>query len=320
MRLIRSAVLVSTAAAALLYATQPSEAASLTEVTGFGTNPGNLQMFRYVPDNLPAGRPLVLAIHGCSQSAAAYDNENGWTKWADANSFALVLPQQKSPNNPGKCFNWWLSADSARTGGEAQSMAQMVAWMQTTYGTDASKVFVTGLSAGGAMTNVMLATYPDVFSAGAVVAGVPYKCATSAQGTSACNNGTVNLTPVQWGDKVRAAFAWGGAYPRVSVWHGSADATVSPVNLTETMEQWTNVNGVDQTADVTDTVLGYPHNVYNDAGGAARVETHSITGMGHGQPIDPGTGANQCGVAVGYNLDANICGSYWIGKWFGINP
>lgn len=320
MRLVRLLALAALTATALVVAAPASSAAGLTEVTGFGTNPGNLQMFTYVPTGMPTGRPLVVALHGCTQSAAAYDDETGWVKWADTYGFALVLPQQRTPNNPSKCFNWWLSADSARTGGEAQSVAQMVAWMKTTYGSDASRVFVTGLSAGGAMTNVMLATYPDVFAAGAVVAGVPYKCATTAAQTSACNNGTVNLTPTQWGDKVRAAFSWGGPYPRVAVWHGSADATVSPVNLTEIMEQWTNVNGVDQTADVTDTVAGYPHNVYKDAGGTARVETYSITGMGHGQPIDPGTGATQCGTATGYNLDANICASYYIATWFGIAP
>lgn len=319
MRLVRLLMLAGLTAATLVLAPS-SSAAGLTEVTGFGSNPGNLQMFTYVPTGMPTGRPLVVALHGCSQSAAAYDAETGWAKWADTYGFALVLPQQKNPNNPGKCFNWWLSADSARTGGEAQSVAQMVAWMKTTYGSDASRVFVTGLSAGGAMTNVMLATYPDVFAGGAVVAGVPYKCATSAAGTSACNNGTVNLTPTQWGDKVRAAFAWGGPYPRVAVWHGSADATVAPMNLTEIMEQWTNVNGVDQTADTTDTVAGYPHSIYKDAGGAARVETYSITGMGHGQPIDPGAGATQCGTATGYNLDVNICASYYISTWFGIAP
>jgi poly(3-hydroxybutyrate) depolymerase len=90
------------------------------------------------------------------------------------------------------------------------------------------------------------------------------------------------------------------------------------MNMTETMEQWTNVNGIDQTADTTDTVGGYPHNVYKDGGGTARVETYSITGMGHGQPIDPGTGATQCGVATGYKLDVNLCASYYISTWFGI--
>jgi poly(hydroxyalkanoate) depolymerase family esterase len=319
MRLIRLAVVTATAAA-LLVGVQPSSAATLTEVTSFGSNPGNLQMFTYVPTGMPTGKPLVVVLHGCTQSAASMDTETGWAKWADTYGFALVLPQQRTPNNPSRCFNWWLSADSSRTGGEAESVNSMVSWMKTTYGSDASKVFVTGLSAGAAMANVMLATYPDVYAAGAPVAGVPYRCATTAAQTSACNNGTTNLTPTQWGDKVRAAFAWGGAYPRVSIWHGTADTTVSPLMMTETMEQWTNANGIDQTADVSNTVAGFPHNVYNDAGGNARVETYSITGMGHGYPVDPGTGAAQCGTATGYNLDVNLCASYSIGQWFGIIP
>ena len=321
MRSIRFGVLISLAAATLVVGAQSSSAAGLTEVTGFGTNPGNLQMFTYIPTGLATNRPIVVALHGCTQSAAAYDAETGWTKWADTYQFALVLPQQKHANNPTLCFTNWLPGDQARGGGEALSIKQMTDWVKTTYGSDASRVYVTGLSAGAAMTNVMLAAYPDVFSAGAPVAGVPYKCATTAPQATACNNGSTNLTPAQWGDKVRAAFpSWTGPWPRVSIWHGTADTTVAPMNMTETMEQWTNVNGIDQTADTTDTVAGYPHNVYKDAGGTARVETYSITGMGHGQPIDPGTGATQCGTATGYNLDVNICASYYISTWFGIAP
>jgi poly(hydroxyalkanoate) depolymerase family esterase len=303
---------------ALTFTTQSSQAATLTEVTGFGSNPGNLRMFVYVPTGLATNRPLVVALHGCSQTAASYDNETGWTKWADAYGFALVLPQQQNSNNAGKCFNWFLPADQTRDSGEPLSVKQMVDWMKTTYGSDAGRVFVTGLSAGGAMTTDMLGTYPDVFAGGAVVAGVPFKCASSATETTACNNGTNNLTPAQWGDKVRGASSWTGPWPRVSVWHGTADAKVAPMNLTEIMEQWTNVHGIDQTADTTDTVAGYPHNVYKNGSGTALVETYSITGMGHGQPVDPGTGATQCGVATGYNLDVNICASYYISTWFGI--
>ncbi|WP_244283107.1 PHB depolymerase family esterase [Streptomyces flavidovirens] len=91
-----------------------ARAAALTEVTGFGTNPGNLRMFRYVPDGLPAGRPLVVAMHGCTQSAAAFDAETGWTAMADRWGFALLLPQQQSGNNPNACFNWFEPADIKR--------------------------------------------------------------------------------------------------------------------------------------------------------------------------------------------------------------
>lgn len=305
---------------ALLGCAQTSHAAGLTQVTSFGSNPGNLQMFAYVPTGLPAGRPLVVALHGCGMTAANYDDETGWTKWADAHQFALVLPQQQFGNNHSKCFNWWLPGDFTRGQGEVLSVKQMVDYAVTTYGSDSTKTFVTGLSAGGAMTSTMLGSYPDLFKAGAVVAGVPYKCATTAMQTTACNNGTKNLTPAQWGDLVRSSFGWTGPWPRVSLWHGTADLTVKPAIMNESMEQWTNVHGIDQTADVSDTVAGYPHNAYKDAGGNALVESYSITGMGHGQPVDPGTGATQCGNAITYSLDANICASYYIGKWFGIIP
>jgi poly(hydroxyalkanoate) depolymerase family esterase len=321
---MRKAVLARAIAAAGLavlmsaVATPRADATTLTQVTGFGSNPGNLLMYEYVPAGL-SNRPVVVALHGCSQSAAGYDDESGWTKWADQMQFALVLPQQQGTNNVSKCFEWWLPGDQSRDQGEALSIKQMVDWEIAHHSIDPSRVFVTGLSAGAAMTNVMLAAYPDVFKGGAPVAGVPYKCATNVPQTGGCNKGNVNKTPAQWGDLVRGASSWAGPWPRVSIWHGTTDATVNYANLNETMEQWTNVNGVDQTADTTDTVNGFPHKVYKDGGGNARVETYSLTGMGHGQPIDPGTGAQQCGVAAAYFLDVNICSSYYIALWFGVN-
>jgi poly(hydroxyalkanoate) depolymerase family esterase len=293
-------------------------AATLTQVASFGSNPGNIQMFEYVPANLAAGRPLVVVIHGCTQSAADMDDETGWTKWADQYGVALVFPQQQAANNGSKCWNFFVKSDYQRGAGEPLSIKQQVDWMVSHHGSDTSRIFVTGLSSGAAMTNVMLATYPDAFAAGAPLAGVPYKCATTVGSSLMCNGGTITKTPTQWGDLVRGAFSWSGAYPRVSIWHGTSDLTVNYGNLNETMEQWTNANGIDQTADVSDTVGGFPHKVYKDASGNARVETFSITGMGHGQPVDPGTGAAQCGSATGYNLDVNLCASYHIAQWFGL--
>ncbi|MFD7285282.1 PHB depolymerase family esterase [Streptomyces sp. NPDC059863] len=291
--------------------------ASLTEVTGFGTNPGNLRMFRYVPDGLPAGRPLVVAIHGCTQSAAAYDTETGWTKWADQWGFALLLPQQQSANNLNSCFNWFESGDIARGAGEALSIKQMTDRMKSDLGSDAARVYATGLSAGAAMTNVMLAAYPDVFAGGAPVAGLPYACATSVIGAYGCMNPGTNLSPAAWADKVRAAYpGYTGPRPTVSVWQGTADTTVVPANLTETVEQWTAVHGTDATPDATDTVAGYPHAVYRDGAGRDVVETYTLTGMGHGQPVDPGTGAEQCGTAGAYILDVGLCASYRIGLFW----
>ncbi len=304
---------------ALLCLLSASTAWAQVEVTGFGSNPGNLRMFKHVPTGLPAGVPMVVALHGCAQSASSYDNETGWQLFADRFRFALLLPQQQSANNSSSCFNWFENGDITRGQGEALSVRQMVDRMIADHGIAPSRVYVTGLSAGGAMTSVMLASYPDVFAGGAIIAGIPYRCGVGQSAAFSCMNPGSNLTPAQWGDKVRAASTWTGPWPIVSIWHGDADYTVRPMNLTESMEQWTNVHGVDQTADVTETIGGYPHRVYRDATGAARVETWAITGMGHGTPVDPGTGETQCGTAGAYILDVNLCSSYHIARFFGLD-
>ena len=305
--------------AALLALALSVPAFAQTEVTGFGSNPGNLRMFKYVPAGLPAGAPLVVALHGCAQSAASYDAETGWQLLADRWHFALLLPQQQSANNSSSCFNWFETGDTARGQGEALSIKQMVDRMITDHASASGRVYATGLSAGGAMTAVLLATYPDVFAGGAVLSGLPYRCATSQTNAFSCMNPGTDLTPTQWGDKVRAASSWNGPWPIVSIWHGDADYTVRPLNQTELMQQWTDVHGIDQTADVSDTVAGYPHKVYKDSSGAPRVETWTITGMGHGTPVDPGSGETQCGTAGAYILDVNICSSYYIARFWGLD-
>lgn len=290
-----------------------------TEVTGFGSNPGNLRMFKHVPAGLPANAPLVVALHGCAQSASGYDAEPGWQQLAERWKFALLLPQQQSANNASSCFNWFAPGDTARDQGEALSIKQMVDRMIADHASAPGRVYVTGLSAGGAMAATMLATYPDVFAGGAILSGLPHHCATSQSSAFGCMNPGTDLTPTQWGDKVRVSSTWTGPWPVVSIWHGDADYVVRPANATESMEQWTDVHGVDQTADMSDTVAGYPHHVYNDAAGNPRVETYSITGMGHGTPVDPGSGETQCGTAGAYILDANICSSYYIARFWGLD-
>jgi poly(hydroxyalkanoate) depolymerase family esterase len=292
----------------MVVAAPTASAASISEVTGFGTNPGNLKMFRYVPDGLPAGRPLVVVLHGCTQDAAGYGTASGWVQLADRYRFALLLPQQQTVNNSNKCFNWFNAGDISREAGEAGSIAQMTRRMVTD--NEPSRIYATGLSAGGAMTSVLLATYPEIFAGGGVVAGLPYGCATSAIDSFSCMNPGKNLTPQQWGDEVRAATSYRGPWPTVTIWHGTADYTVATANQRELVEQWTNVHGTDATADVSDTVAGYPHAVYRDGSGRAVVETHTVTGMGHGQPVDPGTGPQQCGTATSYVLDVNACAAY----------
>jgi poly(3-hydroxybutyrate) depolymerase len=145
-------------------------AAPLTEVAHFGSNPGNLRMFKYIPENGQASSPLVVALHGCQQSAAAYDDETGWTRFADQWGFALLLPQQREANNRSACFNWFQLADITRGQGEALSIKQMIDKMKADFAIDDGRIFAMGHSAGAAQVVVMLATWPDVFAAGDVCA------------------------------------------------------------------------------------------------------------------------------------------------------
>ncbi|QGN47552.1 alpha/beta hydrolase family esterase [Micromonospora sp. WMMD558] len=309
-----AAGLVLAATAAVAVAT-PAQAASLQQVTGFGSNPGNLAMYAYRPDNLPAGAPAVVLLHGCTQNATGYFGNTGWQKYADQWKFTVIVAQQSSANQQLSCFNWFVENDIRRGFGEALSIKQMVDHAKATYGTDPGRVFVSGLSAGGAMSAVMLATYPDVFRAGSVIAGLPYRCSPPAS-TSTCQYSGVDKTPAAWGDLVRAAYpGYSGPYPRVSIWHGTSDYTVVPANATELRDQWTNVRGVSQTPTSTASL---PANTSLEVYGNNDVRVYRVSGMGHGTPVDPGTAPDQCGTAAAYILDT-ICSTYHDAVFFGLN-
>ena len=142
-------------------------------LTDFGSNPGNLRMLAHAPKALPAGAPVVIALHGCCQNANEYDRGAGWSALADRLGFLVIYPEQQSINNPKNCFSWFLPGDIARGKGEALSIHQMVEYAIEKFGANREKVFVTGLSAGGAMAVVMLATYPETFAGELSLPGFP---------------------------------------------------------------------------------------------------------------------------------------------------
>ncbi|MCU0702354.1 MAG: esterase, partial [Myxococcaceae bacterium] len=101
---------------------EPSDVAqqrqALDVVLGFGTNPGNLLMYRFVPAGLPRNRPLVVLLHGCGDTAENFSRGSGFEAQATARQFALLVPQQQSANNTDRCFNWVLPANQQRGSGE----------------------------------------------------------------------------------------------------------------------------------------------------------------------------------------------------------
>ncbi|XCM28759.1 PHB depolymerase family esterase [Streptomyces parvus] len=302
---------------------QALPAAALERVTSFGANPGGLNMYVYRPAALPANAPVVVALHGCTQGAQVYSDNSGLNTFADRHGFLVVYAETTTVNNANKCFNWFQPGDTRRGQGEAASIRQMVAHATTAYGVDTGRVQVTGLSAGGAMTSVMLAAYPDVFAAGAVVAGIPYGCGTDVVSAFGCMSPGVDRTPAAWAQAVRDAHpGFSGPWPRVAIWHGDNDATVAPRNADELRDQWTAVHGLGQTPDRTSTIgpNSTRRSEYLAAdGGASAVEVNRVPGIGHGTPVDPGSGAEQCGATGTQHFIDSVCSSYWITRFFGLD-
>jgi poly(hydroxyalkanoate) depolymerase family esterase len=294
----------------------PTEASPLAEVTGFGANPGDLRMFSYLPDDLQPRAALVVVLHGCGQTAAGYDLGAGWSTLAKRYGFALLMPEQQPSNNAHGCFNWFNPEDTTRDRGEACSIRQMIARMVTDHAIDADSIFVTGLSAGGAMTSVMLATYPEIFAAGAVIAGLPFGVASNVREALSGMLQSSSRTPRELGDLVRNASNHKGPWPKLSVWHGSADRTVNPANADEIVKQWLDVHHL-PLAPMSETIVdGYPRQVWWNADGETAIESYTITNMAHGTPLGIADNDEHYGAQGAFLIEAGISSSYLIADFF----
>jgi poly(hydroxyalkanoate) depolymerase family esterase len=294
---------------------QPDE--RLKAFTGFGSNPGDLLARFHVPEDLGTGAPLVVVLHGCTQSASSYNRGAGWTSAADEHGFAVLFPEQQRSNNPNLCYNWFSAAAASRGGGEALSIVQMVQDMCARHALDSQRVYVTGLSAGGAMTAAMLATYPDVFAGGAVIAGLPFGTATSVPEAFEQMRGHAGPGPDQLTQLVRSASNHRGKWPVLSVWHGSSDRTVDASNAAALIEQWRGLHGVAAAPTATETVAGQQHRVWCDHDGVAVIEEYMIRNMGHGTPLDA-VPANEGEAAGPYMLDVGISSTRRIIGFWGL--
>jgi len=293
----------------------PARPTPLRELTGFGANPGDLRMFAYAPGHLPPKAPLVIALHGCTQTTDEYDHGTGWSSLADSLGFAVVYPQQQPANNPKNCFSWFLPGDIARGHGEALSIREMVDYAIAKFAADHRKVFVTGLSAGGAMASVMLATYPEVFAGGAIIAGLPYGCASNVQQAFEAMFTEQGHTPQALGDRVRAASRHRGPWPKISVWHGTSDPIVKPSNCEDIIRQWTDVQGLSGNPSYQELIGGHTRRIWSETNGEALIEAFTIRGMAHGVPLAT-TGRESCGAAGAFFLDVGISSAHHIARFW----
>jgi poly(hydroxyalkanoate) depolymerase family esterase len=335
--------------------TGQAPASSAPPRTAALAGPG-LRFCVHAPGGVQAGAavPLVCMLHGCTQDAAGFAVATRMNEAADRHGFVVVYPQQDRSQNPQGCWNWFLREHQTRGTGEPAALAATVRHVMGTtspWTIDSRRVFVAGLSAGGAMAAVMLAAYPEAFAGGAIVAGVPYGCAGTdgepvlaaekeaflanpflgeaawaayACGITRAGPVPVRLTPFDrepgtWAGRVRQAGApTPPAWPRVSLWQGDADPTVNPMNLRELLDQWTAVEGIDEVPDREEATAAYRRREFADAAGGVRVETYELPGMGHAVPVDPGTGPEQCGKVAPYFADRHVCAAFRIARFWGL--
>ena len=240
-----------------------AQAASLQRVSDWGASgvPSTVSMYIYVPATLATKPPVLVCAHYCGGSAAAVFGQaqgGGIVKEADKNGFIMIFPQAVNADGSGRCWD----VGSARSlthdgGGDTQAIAQMVKYTIAKYGANKDRVYASGTSSGAMMTEALLATYPDVFKAGVEFAGVPAGCwavGASSDGTwsGPCAGGQVTHTATEWGDIARKMHpGYSGRRPRIQLWHGDADETISYKNHVEAIKQWSNVLGL--SADPTST-------------------------------------------------------------------
>lgn len=289
---------------------------TLRRMEQFGSNPGDLSAWTFLPRSLKAGAPLVVVLHGCTQTAADYDVGSGWSKLASEYGFALLFPEQTRANNPNLCFNWFQVGDTTRNHGEVHSISQMIATLSITHQIDPTKIYVTGLSAGGAMAAAMMATYPELFKGGAIIAGLPYGVAKSIPEALERMRGHGLASNPVLADRVRKASAHDGPWPTLSVWHGTADKTVDQKNMEAIIGQWRELQGTTQNPP-QDMPYGHTIRTWHDGIGAAVIEAHAIEGMGHGTPIK-GSGDYSYGSPRPFMLDVGISSTWYIANGWGL--
>lgn len=298
-------------------------AQSLSEISEFGRNDGNLRMFIHEPKHeITKQKALVVVLHGCTQSAAKVAEQSGWNVLADKHGFVVIYPEQKFSNNTSGCFNWFYTKDIDPKSGESSSILEMIEYTKQNYSIDSTQIFIYGLSAGAAMTINLMANNPNVFNSGASLAGGPYGMATNF----------IQAARAMLNPKIKSAQEWAklvpkstnGVYPKLIIIHGTMDNTVDFANAIELIKQWTYLHQIEyKNRDSVADFMGIP-NVqryeYPENENVSDVIFYKIKGLGHALPVDPGDNENQGGATGMFADDYDFFSTYYIAMDFGLIP
>ena len=296
-----SALLALTAVAVATLASRPAHAASLQKVAqsdwGSAGFPSYVNMYIYVPDTLAGKPPIVVIPHHCQGTAqSSYSESASLRTVADRNGFILIMPEATGQN----CWDAGSPRSLKHNGsGDTGAIVQMVKYALAKYKGDPARVYSVGGSSGGIMTEALLGVYPDVFMAGVSLMGVPCGCwaqnyndvtgtGGTAQWSGPCAGGNVVKTGAQWGDLVKSYFpGYTSHRPRLQHWHGTADTTLNYKNMAEDVKEWTNLLGLSEMPNGTDTPKsGTTRQFWKNACGYTVYETFALAGVGHAVPFD----------------------------------
>jgi len=267
------------------------------------TGAGSLQYKLWIPSVYKKEKavPLMLMLHGCTQSAQALASLSGMNDLSEKNNFLVVYPEQSTAANPLKCWNWFDPKHQARDAGEPSLIAAVIQDVRASLKVDNQRIFVAGISAGGAMAVVMAATYPDIFAGVGVIAGTEFKAAKSVQdGLAAMKSGGPD--PNQQGllafDSISSVVPLRKRIPLIA-FQGAKDPYVNPLNVDQLITQWAQTNDYldDQKDNDSVTVkpateskgvvpngYGYTKYTYNDSSGRLLMEKWVVDDLGHAWP------------------------------------
>ncbi|KAF9523478.1 acetyl xylan esterase [Crepidotus variabilis] len=270
----------------------------LQQVSNYGSNPTNVQMYIYKPTGLITNPALIVALHWCNGNAQSIFTGTQFANLADQYKSFMVL----YPNAPDSGGCWDVHTTATLThdaGGDSLGIASQVRYAIQNYGVDKSRVFMTGLSSGAMMISVLAGAYPDLFTAGSAFAGVPYACfAGSSMWNSQCSTGQTSKTPQQWGDLVRSGYpGYSGTRPKIQIFQGTSDTVLSYNNFGENIKQWTNVFGYSTTPVTTQS--NSPLNGWTRSTYGPNFQAINAQGVTHDIPIQHADALNWFGITGG---------------------
>lgn len=244
----------------------------------------------YIPSSYQGQElPLVVMLHGCTQSPDEFAAATRMNEFAETHSFFVAYPAQTFKANLGKCWNWFKASEQQRDRGEPAIIAGLTRQIIDTYGLDRQQVYIAGISAGGAMAMIMGMTHPDLYAASGIQSGVPYGVAHNLLSGLAATKGVGSISA----ERLRNAS--GGkaklrAVPTI-VFHGDQDSLVNPNNSDQIIAQWLELTGEAGQNQPTPQVTldrgqipgghAYTRSIYHDWNGLPLMEQWLVHGAGH---------------------------------------